>query len=206
MRLTLAMLLGMLLLSACATQQLPTAVPPAPHSIASANPVARASQVDINREVAHLKAALLREVPHAIIDAPGQEVAWLGRAKAAIAAAGYSIVQPQLLVVVDRNPALQQMRIVLAQPDAPLQVIGGTKVSTGQAGRRGYFITPVGVFLHTDAILDYRALGTFNENHIRGLGLKGMRVWDFGWQQADRGWVADADTVDIRLLMHATDP
>jgi hypothetical protein len=145
-------------------------------------------------------------VPHAIIDAPGQEAAWLGRAKAAIAAAGYSIDQPQLLVVVDRNPAVQQMRIVLAQPDAPLQVIGGTKVSTGQAGRRGYFITPVGVFLHTDAILDYRALGTFNENHIRGLGLKGMRVWDFGWQQADRGWVADADTVDIRLLMHATDP
>ena len=31
-------------------------------------------------------------------------------------------------------------------------------------------------------------------------------MWDFGWQAADRGWVADTDTVDIRLLMHATDP
>ena len=67
------------------------------------------------------------------------------------------------------------------------EVIGGSKVSTGQSGRRGYFITPMGVFLHTDGILDYRALGTYNENHIRGLGLKGMRVWDFGWQTAERG-------------------
>jgi len=85
-------------------------------------------------------------------------------------------------------------------------VIGSSKVSTGQAGRRGYFITPVGVFLHTDGILDYRALGTFNENHVRGLGLKGMRVWDFGWQQAEKGWGVKRDMAEIRLLMHATDP
>ena len=207
MRLALVPLLGMLLLSACATQPpLPAAVPPAPRTTATANQASRTSQVDVTREVAHLKAALLREVPHLTQDMPGQEAAWLKRATAAIATARYPIDQPQLLVVTDRSPAVQQMRIVLAQPDAPWQVIGGAKVSTGQAGRRGYFITPVGVFLHTDAILDYRALGTFNENHIRGLGLKGMRVWDFGWQAADRGWVADADSVDIRLLMHATDP
>jgi hypothetical protein len=98
------------------------------------------------------------------------------------------------------------LRIILAQPNATWQVIGGTKVSTGQAGRRGYFITPTGVFLHTDAILDYRALGTFNENHIRGLGLKGMCVWDFGWQTAERGWRTDRDEAEIRLQLHATDP
>ncbi len=207
MRLALVPLLGMLLLPACSTQPpLPTAVPAAPHALATANGVAPKAQVDVAREVAHLKAALLREVPHAIIDLPEKAPSWIKRAEVAIAAAGYSIEQLQLLVVVDRNPAVQQMRIVLAQPGMNWQVIGGAKVSTGQAGRRGYFITPVGVFLHTDAILDYRALGTFNENHIRGLGLKGMRVWDFGWQQADRGWVAGADTVEIRLLMHATDP
>jgi hypothetical protein len=57
------------------------------------------------------------------------------------------------------------------------------------AGRTArLFPTPVGLFLHTADILDYRALGTFNENHIRGLGLKGMRVWDFGWQTAEKGW------------------
>ena len=117
-----------------------------------------------------------------------------------------AIEQPQLLVVVDRNPAIQELRIILAQPNASWEVIGGSKVSTGQSGRRGYFITPMGVFLHTDGILDYRALGTFNENHIRGLGLKGMRVWDFGWQTAQRGWRDERDPAEIRLQMHATDP
>jgi hypothetical protein len=68
------------------------------------------------------------------------------------------------------------------------------KVSTGQAGRRGYFITPIGAFQHTDDILDYRALGTFNENHIRGLGMKGTRVWDLGWQTAERGWRVERDS------------
>ncbi len=206
MRLALGLLLGLLLLPTCGAPPLATAVAPTPLSTATANHVAPAAQVDVAREIALLKAALLQEVPHAIVDPPGKETAWLRRAKTAIAAANFSIDRPQLLVVVDRSPAVQQMRIVLAQSDAPWQVIGGVKVSTGQAGRRGYFITPVGVFLHTDAILDYRALGTFNENHIRGLGLKGMRVWDFGWQEADRGWVAVADPADIRLLMHATDP
>jgi hypothetical protein len=62
------------------------------------------------------------------------------------------------------------------------------------------------VFLHTADILDYRALGTYNENHIRGLGVKGMRVWDFGWQTARKGWRADGEEGEIRLLMHATDP
>jgi hypothetical protein len=108
--------------------------------------------------------------------------------------------------VVDRNPAVQELRIILAQSGSEWQVIGGSKVSTGQAGRRGYFITPIGAFLHTDDILDYRALGTFNENHIRGLGLKGMRVWDLGWQTAERGWRIERETAEIRLLMHATDP
>ncbi len=127
-------------------------------------------------------------------------------AQAALATAGVRIEEPQLIVVVDRDPAVQQLQIVLAWPDAPWRVLGGSKVSTGQAGRHGYYITPTGVFPHTDAILDYRALGTFNENGIRGLGLKGMRVWDFGWQTALKGWRNDGETGEIRLLLHATDP
>jgi len=123
-----------------------------------------------------------------------------------VAAAGMIIDRPQLLVVVDRNPKVQELCIILARPDAPWLAIGGGKVSTGQAGRRDYYITPTGVFLHTQAILDYRAEGTFNENGIRGLGLKGMRVWDFGWQTAVKGWRADREPGDIRLLLHATDP
>ena len=112
---------------------------------------------------------------------------------------------PQLLVVVDRNPDIQQMRIVLARPDGEWHSLGGTKVSTGQTGRRDYYLTPTGVFLHTDLILDWRAQGTFNAQHIRGLGLKGMRVWDFGWQRTVKGWGTEEEG-DIRLLLHATDP
>ena len=70
-----------------------------------------------------------------------------------------------MLIVVDRISKIQELRIILAQPGGPWDVIGGSKVSTGQAGRRGYFLTPVGLFLHTADILDYRALGTFNQTH-----------------------------------------
>ena len=127
------------------------------------------------------------------------------RAQTAIAASGQTFDAPQL-VVVDRNPAVQEAVIMLARPDGPWVIIGGTRVSTGQAGRRGSYITPTGVYLHTADILDYRAEGTFNKNGIRGLGLKGMRVWDFGWQTATKGWRSDSERGPIRLLLHATDP
>ena len=164
------------------------------------------SDAEVTREVQRLKAALVREVPQHITGNAADDGVWIGRAQAVARASAFAIGQVQLLVVVDRAPAVQEMRIILARPDGPWQVIGGSKVSTGQAERRGYFITPVGVFHHTGDILDYRALGTFNENHIRGLGLKGSRVWDFGWETAERGWRADGEPGEIRLLMHATDP
>ncbi|HEY2617581.1 MAG TPA: hypothetical protein VGI78_09610, partial [Acetobacteraceae bacterium] len=206
MRVGLYSVLGVLLLVAgCGGPPIQPAPPPVhPDTVATA--VDTMSQADIAREVSRLRAALIQEVPQSTTDNADTDRAWISRARAAIAAEPVAIERPQLLVVVDRNPAVEELRIVLAQPDAAWQVIGGSKVSTGQSGRRGYYITPVGVFLHTDGILDYRALGTFNENHIRGLGLKGMRVWDFGWQTADRGWGVDRDPSEIRLLMHATDP
>ena len=88
-------------------------------------------------------------------------------------------------------------------------IIGGTKVSTGSMGRFDHYITPRGVFHLTTEILGYRAEGTLNENGIRGLGSKGMRVWDFGWHDAVKGWNAGPGKPDhtaIRLMMHATDP
>src|SRR5579859_1923915 len=137
----------------------------------------------IESEVARLRLALAREVPRLIRDRPARAAEWIALARAQLAAGGDKIERPQLLVAVDRNPRVQQMRILLARPDGPWEDLGGAKVSTGQAHRVGYFITPRGVFKHTDVILDWRAEGTFNENHIRGLGLKGMRVWDFGWRK-----------------------
>ena len=157
-------------------------------------------------EVARLQAALARDVPGRITDAPDGERRWAALAQAEIKARGQTIRRPQLVMVVDRNPAVQQMRILLAQPSGAWQSLGGSTVSTGQEGRHGYFITPTGVFLHTDEILDWRAEGTFNANGIRGLGVQGMRVWDFGWQTAERGWEAEGRESTIRLLVHATDP
>jgi hypothetical protein len=180
---------------------------PPPVSVAPGNgTISTAPTIDIDAEAARLQASLAREVPGMVTDTPDSEHRWTALAQAAMAAGGHPVTRPQLLVVVDRNPAIQQMRIVLALPSAPWRSLGGSKVSTGQEGRHGYFITPTGVFPHTDAILDWRAEGTFNENHIRGLGAKGMRVWDFGWQSAERGWQADGGMADIRLLVHATDP
>jgi hypothetical protein len=199
-------ILGMLLTVAGCTGGPPVQPTTAVHADTVTTGAGTMSRADVADEASRLRAALVHEVPRQAIDDADGDRAWVARAKAAVDAAPLAIERAQLVVVVDRNPAVQQLRIVLARPDSAWEVIGGSKVSTGQAGRHGYYITPVGVFLHTDGILDYRAQGTFNENHIRGLGLKGMRVWDFGWQTADRGWRTEADPGEIRLLMHATDP
>ncbi len=161
--------------------------------------------IDVDSETARLRAALASEVPAAIADAPATGRAWIALTRAAVADSNQSIDRPQVFVVVDRNPGVQQLRLVLARADATWQDLGGSSVSTGEAGRRGYYVTPTGIFPHTDLILDWRAAGTFNAQHIRGLGLKGMRVWDFGWQEAARGWGTQEEG-EIRLLIHATDP
>ena len=205
MRILIATFGLLLALSACVET-------PAPRPEAADAPTAKptgspdaAASIDVESEMAHLRVALMREVPGVIVDTPESAQHWIAEAGAAVAASAQTIGRPQLLVVVDRNPDLQQMRIVLARPDGPWASLGGTKVSTGQMGRRDYYLTPTGVFLHTDLILDWRAEGTFNAQHIRGLGLKGMRVWDFGWQRAGKGW-GTGEEGDIRLLLHATDP
>ena len=160
----------------------------------------------VSAEAARLRADLSREVPGLVARDPARERSLLALLRRTVAASDFVLDRPQLLVAVDRNGAVQQISVVLARPAGAWEVLGTTRVSTGQAGRFDHYITPLGVFAHTDLILDYRAEGTFNENHVRGLGLKGMRVWDFGWQWAHRGWGADASPIQIRLEMHATDP
>ena len=112
---------------------------------------------------------------------------------------------PQVVLVVDRSPQVQRMWVTLARPGQPLEPLGMVKVSTGKPGRKEHFRTPVGVFDNDAAILGYRALGTYNENHIRGVGAQGMRVWDFGWQTTD-DWRSRTALMAVRMEMHATDP
>ena len=110
----------------------------------------------------------------------------------------------QHLVLVDRNPNVQAVAVLLFDPPARWIWIGASAVSTGRPGEFDHFITPTGVFAHSLDNPDFRAEGTFNENHIRGYGLRGTRVFDFGWVQAERGW-GSGGLGTMRLQMHATD-
>jgi hypothetical protein len=108
----------------------------------------------------------------------------------------------QFFVYVDRNPNVQKAAVLFYDAGSDsIHALGWVAVSTGNPKRRGYYETPTGVFKHLIE-LGYRALGTRNENGLRGLGQKGMRVWDFGWQEA----AGVSGPMTIRLLMHATDP
>ncbi len=169
--------------------------PPIPLTTDAAGPAA-----------ASLRDAMAREVPGLLRLVPGRPQQIEARARAMLAATNTTLDGPQLVIVVDRAPAVQTLALMMAQPGAPWTLIGAAHVSTGQANRKDYYITPVGVFAHTASILDFRAQGTYNEHHVRGLGLAGMRVWDFGWQWALKGWHTDGAGGDIRLQMHATDP
>lgn len=111
----------------------------------------------------------------------------------------------QFFVCVDRNPRKQLIFILFYDNKKNKIVeIGEDFCSTGNSKRIGHYITPTGLFKNTIKNFDYRALGTENDKGWKGLGKKGSRVWDFGWQK----------TYDfrhhrkrkIRLLLHATDP
>jgi len=171
---------------------------------------ASTTDVSMEIEVLRLREALAREVRSPVPHDAVRDGQWIDLARAEVEVDGMALDRPQLLVVVDRNPRVQQLMVILAVPgDGEWKVIGGGRVSTGQKGRFDHYVTPRGVFHLTDGILGYRAEGTLNENGIRGLGAKGMRVWDFGWHVAMKGWTEVAgkpDRTPIRLMLHATDP
>lgn len=112
---------------------------------------------------------------------------------------------PQYVVLVDRSPQVQALLLFWFTPEAAPMLVGASPVSTGRVGEYDHFETPIGVFVHSTANPDFRAEGTQNEFGVRGLGEKGMRVFDFGWQLARRGW-NNGGTGPMRLLLHATDP
>ena len=113
--------------------------------------------------------------------------------------------KPQgFFLIVDRSISSQTMDLMYAQNNE-WYYITSTHVSTGKPGRKEHFKTPTGVFIYNGDIMGYRALGTYNQNHIRGIGLKNSRVWDFGWQSTE-DWKTPGATTQIRMEMHATDP
>jgi hypothetical protein len=119
--------------------------------------------------------------------------------------AGLTGLLPQYFVLVDRSPQVQAVMVYWKDGDGFPQLIGASPASTGRPRGFEYFETPTGVFTHTLANPDFRAEGTKNARGIRGYGTKGMRVYDFGWQLARKGWGTRGTGV-MRLQMHASDP
>jgi hypothetical protein len=143
-----------------------------------------------------------REVHPRLTVPDAQQQAWAGLLSTLFADKDLA---PQYVVLVDRSPFIQAVAIYWMAPDRAFHFIGASPASTGKPGRFDHFITPTGIFEHTIANPDFRAEGTRNENGILGYGHRGMRVYDFGWQQAERGWGVGGEAT-MRLQMHATDP
>ncbi|MFT8507768.1 L,D-transpeptidase, partial [Acetobacter sp.] len=170
-------------------------------------PVVELDEKQIQAEIDRLRSLFQKDVPGAFTPTITQKDTWRALARQQIIQSGYAIQIPQAVVVADRNPAVQRACVIVARPDTPeWTIIGCTRISTGTIGRKHHYITPVGIFTNTAERLGYRAQGTKNENGIMGNGTKGMRVWDFGWQVAEKGWLPSREQGPIRLEMHATDP
>ena len=123
----------------------------------------------------------------------------------ALSEAGRGDIPPQYVVLVDRNALVQAAMIYWKSSDGTFHLIGATQASTGAPGRFEHFVTPLGVFEHSLDNPDFRAEGTRNELGILGYGRKGLRIYDFGWVKAPKGW-GDGHTSVMRLQMHSTDP
>lgn len=152
-----------------------------------------------------LDAQFARQVDHRLVLPLSDQGRYIGLAQQALAEAQLQQLPAQTFLVVDRNPHVQAAFLLLLNASGDWHWVGATAVSTGKPGGFEHFITPRGVFLHAPENPDYRAAGTYNENHIRGYGVRDMRVFDFGWQMAERGW-GHGGTSPMRLAVHATDP
>ncbi|MBB3174537.1 hypothetical protein FHR90_002378 [Endobacter medicaginis] len=130
----------------------------------------------------------------------------VGAAQAMLRDRGVAIDRREALLIVDRAPSVQRLWVAIADPDPhEWAILGAVRVSTGKPGRKDHYKTPVGVFRLNGDVLGYRALGTKNEHGVRGIGIKGMRVWDFGWQTT-QDWRNPDHVTAVRMEMHATDP
>jgi hypothetical protein len=183
--------------------RLATYVAPAVPPAMTIRPSLSATAAD--QAAAELTLAMAAAVPEAIHLPPTRQEALIALAQQMAAEDHLFIRQPQLVLIVDRAPQTQLLAMTLARPDGDWQILGASHVSTGKPGRLQHFKTPVGVLLNDGSEIGYRAQGTFNQNHIRGLGVKGMRVWDFGWHTTD-DWRTPGATMAVRVEMHATDP
>ena len=166
---------------------------------------AAASQVSAQPTPEDVARAFRLEVMPALQVSASDQARYGGLALQALADAGVGLLGSQYVLLVDRNARVQAALLYWLPAAGPPVYVGASSVSTGKVGQFDHFETPTGVFAHSLANPDFRALGTKNANGILGYGAKGMRIYDFGWQQANRGW-GNSGASTMRLQMHATDP
>jgi hypothetical protein len=146
-----------------------------------------------------------REVRPRLNPPEEERTVYAGLLETALAKAKLVLASAQYIMLVDRSPNVQAALVYWRDVEGGLHFIGASPASTGRRGGYKHFLTPLGVFEHTIAHLDFRAEGTRNEFGIRGYGVKGMRVFDFGWVIGERTW-GDGGLSPMRLQVHATDP
>jgi hypothetical protein len=140
------------------------------------------------------------------LDVPEEEARRYARlTEGALLGAAADTSRAQWVFVVDRSAWVQASLLFWRSAAGDYTLAGASPVSTGRPGSFDHFDTPLGVFPHVPINPDFRAEGTVNENGIRGYGVKGMRVFDFGWQNVPKGW-GDGNMIQMRLQVHATDP
>jgi hypothetical protein len=185
---------------------LPVHFMPAALRLFGAVAIAAGLSMPAHAQTADELTALYRAQVDLRLELPAAEATrYAGLAEDALARAGVRPEQAQYIAVVDRDPRVQAFLLYWRSSAGEYRWIGASPVSTGRPGSFDHFATPLGVFDHTPDNPDFRAEGTLNDNGIRGYGAKGLRVYDFGWQTAPKGW-GDGAVTQMRLQMHATDP
>jgi hypothetical protein len=153
-----------------------------------------------------LRDVFARNVTRRLKVPAAEQRAYADRLETALEANTLGNLSGEYVVLVDRNANIQALLIYFrAVPADAWQMIGASPVATGRPGEFDHFITPLGVFEHTPANMDFRSEGTQNENHIRGYGRRDMRIFDLGWAQGERGW-GKGGVSQMRFQMHSTDP
>jgi hypothetical protein len=151
-----------------------------------------------------LAAAYAREVDRRLELPMGEQALCAQLLTRALGDAGVAVSRAQFVVLVDRSRFVQAVMLWWIAPGQEALLVGASPASTGRPAGFEHFETPLGVFDHTLDNPDFRAEGTPNDLGICGYGARGMRVYDFGWAQARRGWARGEQL--MRLQLHATDP
>lgn len=179
----------------------------APHADrAPLPPLTEAESADVTRRALALRAAFAQDVARRLNVPDAEQRAYGERLQQTLDANGLGELAREYVVLVDRAPNVQAVFLYFRTTRSNAwQMIGASPVATGLPGQYDHFVTPLGVFEHTPENMDFRAEGTTNDNGIRGYGQRDMRIYDFGWTDAERGW-GKGGVSQMRFQMHATDP